>query len=390
MNFNFKKIFKLSNRKTKNIIVIVLASVLFACNDNRNSEKIKNDIKIALIEKDYRNAYDDVMLLIEHDSTNGELFYFKALTEINENKRKDALISLQKSIQFSPNFSKSYIERAKLKLKLGDYIACISDCDKAKLIEKENSEIYITEAAAYDSLDDNANAMRCYETAIKYNSKEGEIFYNLAVMQIKNGLMNKACPNLSLAGEKGYVNAYELIKLYCNNINNLEIDSDILNNSVNEKTFPGKFSITFPKGWEINEKTNKDQPDYVIGANRNGARIGVSEMDYAKIGVNNNIKSAHEINSENYIKTMSENYPDFKCYNIDKKKHNGLDALIIVCSYSLTDPNTNKLISAGQTLGWILNQKTKKVYQISCIGKPKNVLQDAEMFKNIISTFRLL
>lgn len=216
----------------KNLYIIIIIQLLFSCRDNKSTEEIKNEIHSSLDKKDYENAYNNIIYLIKNDSTNGELFYLKAITEVNQQKNKEALISFQKSIQLSPDSSNSFIERSKLKFRLGDFVGSVNDCDRAKMINKNNYKIYKIEALAYEKLNDIANAIMCNETAIKYNSNDGETFYNLAVLQIKNQLYNKACSNLTLAGEKGYIDAYELIKSYCNNINNLNTNKDTLSNSI--------------------------------------------------------------------------------------------------------------------------------------------------------------
>jgi hypothetical protein len=373
----------------KYIFILILIQILISCNENRNSQEIKNEINVLLSEKEYENAYNDIVFLIEKDSANGELFYLKAIAETNQNKDKEALISLQKSIQLLPNFSKSFIERAKLKFRLGDYIGCVSDCDRAKIIEKNNYEIYKIEALAYEKLDDISNAINCYETSIKYNSTDGEIFYNLAVMQIKNRFFNKACPNLTLAGEKGCLKAYELIKSYCNNISNLEINSDTLISNV-LKNYPGKFKITFPNGWSVDEITNKSNSVFIVNANKDGNRIDITEFDYILFDIDNKMKSSWEMDKEYYISKWMGKYTDFICHKFDKKKYNDTEVLIVTCSFSFFSSNLNQVVYAGQTQAYIFNHRTRKVYSIICSGEIKTVIKDSNMFSDIISTFKLL
>ena len=103
-----------------------------------------------------------------------------------------------------------------------------------------------------------------------------------------------------------------------------------------------------------------------------------------------NMKSAWELDKESVILNLKEKYSDFVCHQFDKKKYNDTEILILVCSYSFYSSNLGKVLYAGQTQGWILNHKTKKVYSIVCTGEPKDVIKDSKTFLGIISTFKLL
>jgi len=67
-----------------------------------------------------------------------------------------------------------------------------------------------------DKLKDYKGAIIDYSMAIKINPKKIEAYFNRGLAEIYLGQKESGCIDFSKAGELGDVNAYEMIKKYCN------------------------------------------------------------------------------------------------------------------------------------------------------------------------------
>jgi tetratricopeptide (TPR) repeat protein len=197
-------------------ISLILIIFFYSCTDKRTATECYNSGMKSYIDSSFSNALENFSLATEKDNKNAKAFYYKGLCEVKLQKNKDALISFQKSIELDNNFYQALVERAKLKIILGDYASACNDCDKAKFIKKDFSEIYKTKALAFENLNDPSNAIIAYESALKYGQQDGETYYKLGVLKLGYGNHDTACALLSKAGELGFMEAFELIKSKCN------------------------------------------------------------------------------------------------------------------------------------------------------------------------------
>jgi hypothetical protein len=57
--------------------------------------------------------------------------------------------------------------------------------------------------------------MADFDKAIELNPANGLAYYNRGLTKIRSGQKDSGCLDLSKAGELGYSEAYEAIKVYC-------------------------------------------------------------------------------------------------------------------------------------------------------------------------------
>lgn len=186
------------------------------CQDKRSVEDLFNDIKINIENNKLTKAKKDVEKLIKKAYGNSDAYLLKGIIDNKLKDNNSALKSFQKSIALDSANFKTYVERANLKIELGDYNSAISDCNTARYINKEYFQIYKTKGIAYEFLEDASNAIIQFEYSIKYGDNSGETHYILGVLYLSQGNNQNGCLHLSKAGELGYMEAYDVIKSKCN------------------------------------------------------------------------------------------------------------------------------------------------------------------------------
>ncbi len=203
----------------KKVIVILLIGFLFSCADKRTSTENLNLAVEEINNKSYESALKHIKLALNKDSSNSLILYYKGFIETNLKKNSEALISFQKAIELDSANFKALVERAKLKIMLGDIVSATNDCDRARLIKRDYAEIYLTKAHAFERMNDNSNSIIQYESAIQYGAATGEILFKLGLLYLNAGNKGVACDYLRKAGDLGFMESFELIKANCNNEN---------------------------------------------------------------------------------------------------------------------------------------------------------------------------
>lgn len=110
-----------------------------------------------------------------------------------------------------------YLLRSQIKENYEDYRGAISDLDKTIELDSEIPISYIKRAHCYVMLNDNEKAILDYNKAIELEPKNGDYYYLRGLTEIILGKKDMACSDLSKAGELGSIEAYKMIKKYCNN-----------------------------------------------------------------------------------------------------------------------------------------------------------------------------
>ncbi|MBK6400034.1 MAG: hypothetical protein KA215_04730 [Flavobacterium sp.] len=200
----------------RSILYVIIVILIYSCKDKSTAVENFNAGIESYNDSSFTTALENFTKASKKDTKNANAFFYRALSEARLQKHKEALISFQKSIELDSVLYQALVERAKLKIKLGDFASACNDCDKAKMIKIDFPEIYKTKAIAFENLNDPSNAIIAYEYAIKYGQKDGETFYNLGVLRLNYGNRDSACALLSKAGELGFMEAYEMIKRNCN------------------------------------------------------------------------------------------------------------------------------------------------------------------------------
>jgi len=128
-----------------------------------------------------------------------------------------AMLDYNKAIKLKPDYADAYTMRGALKYNLGDYRSAIQDLNKSIMLFPDyNYAAYRVRALTKNELKDYRGAIQDYDKAImlKPDYAKAYLFRGFSY-----GMLNKlniACLNLSKAGELGMLEAYELIRKFCN------------------------------------------------------------------------------------------------------------------------------------------------------------------------------
>jgi len=363
--------------------------LLSGCKDKRSVDEIFNDTKTKIESKEFSEAKKDVEKLVKLAYGNSDAFQLKGIVESELEDYNSALINFQKSISLDSTNFKTYVERAKLKIKLGDYKSAISDCNTARFYNKEFYLIYKTKGIAYELLEDGGNAVIQYEHSIKYGDNSGETYYKLGVLYLSQGNNQKGCSNLSKAGELGYMDAYDLIKSNCNKTGN-EINSVDDKKFGQFKSYPNRFAITFPIDWDVDEISNSDKSVLTVTASKEGHFMSVLEIDPTITDFEFNSKSVYEIDKEDFLYEFRKKYSDFKLHDFEKKRINGVDTYYFKMSFSFFSTNLQKTLSGIQIMYALLNPKTKKLYYFQGNAEKDDIDVYEPIYRKTFETFKLL
>lgn len=367
-------------------LLLILTSILILCSgckDNRSVDELFNDIDVHIKNQKFLKAKSDVEKLVKLAPGNSNAFLLQGMIEMNLESDYLALLNFSRSISLDSSNYIAYIERAKLKIKLGDYRSAISDCNTAHCYTtKEYYPIYETKGLAYESLKDIPNAVIQYEHSIKYGNDSGIIFYKLGVLYLGQGDYQKGCSFLSKAGERGFMDAYDLIKSNCNKCNEKNNK-----NGKQTKVYPNRFSMTFPFDWSVNEIESSDKTIWSVSAIKDGNLMMIGEINPAAIGNSYNYKSIYEIDKEEMIYGFREDLGDFELRDFKKKKLNGVDAYYFKMEFSSKNQKipSRILIQYG-----LINPKTKKLYYLQGRSKKNDINEYEPIFCETFETFKLL
>lgn len=370
--------------------LFVFCLIIISCQDKRTSDQIISDIQIQIDNSEFQNALENINKLISNEIKTSEIYTLKGQCENELNNKSKSLQSFQEAISLDKNYYQAYVARAKVKLELGDFISSIDDCNKAMLIKKDFAKIYKTKAIAYELLKDESNAIIQYEAAIKYGDNSGENNYKLGVLILNIGNTDSGCRYLSIAGEKGYMDAYDLIKANCNKSSNEIIENESISLS-QFRSYPNRFAVSFPKDWKVDEITNSDKSILTVTASKEGHFITIVEQDPTLTDFNFNYESIYEyIDKEDILYDYRKKYNDFKLLDFEKKRINGNDSYYFKVSFSFFSTNLQKTLSGIQVFYLTLNSKTKKIYFFQGNAEENDILEYEPIYRKTFESFKLL
>lgn len=128
---------------------LILGLIFTSCTDKRSRENIIDDIELAFSKNDTIAANREIVALSKKDGESALSFYYNGLLDKNLKHHESALINFQKAIELDSTHYKALVERAKLKIELGDLNSAIEDCNRARLINKIYFPIYKTKGIAF-------------------------------------------------------------------------------------------------------------------------------------------------------------------------------------------------------------------------------------------------
>lgn len=291
----------------KEKIIFAIVILLYSCADNRTAVQNFNSGMEYYNDSSFTDALDNFTKASEKDKKNAAAFFYKGLSEARLQKNKEALISFQKSIDLDNAFYHALVERAKLKIKLGDFTSACTDCDKAKMIKIDYPEIYKTKAIAFESLNDPSNAIIAYEYAIKYGQEDGETYYKLGVLRLNNGNRDSACALLSKAGELGFMEAFEMIKRNCNPQYKVVLDENSGKNNSKKKE-----SSEVDKILQNNSEENSNKNEKKMNLARSTKTITSYGSDIPDIKIGTVFTKTNDYEIKGISSKTNEHYYQYK------------------------------------------------------------------------------
>ena len=166
--------------------------------------------------KDYRGAIQDYSKAIELNPNYAEAYINRGAANDYLEDYRGAIQDYNKTIELKPNYAKAYINRGLAKYKLENYRGAIQDFSKAIKLNPNFAEAYYNRGIAKGKLEDYKGAIQDWNKAIELNPNYAEAYNNRGIAKYYLGDKAGACLDWSKAGELGDLDAYELIKKYCN------------------------------------------------------------------------------------------------------------------------------------------------------------------------------
>ncbi len=184
---------------------------------------------------------------IESEPYNPVNYYNRGLMLACSRDFEKAISDFDKAIMFDPDYTMAYFCRANTRYKLIELIKSYYDYkhpfnpvgNKAQTVKRDTTYIkqaynkVISDYNKVERLDpgfyftyynkgyvkslegDYWGAVSDFSKAIKYDEKFAEAYYNRGLMLLFLKMNNRACSDLSTAGELGVTEAYRVIKRYC-------------------------------------------------------------------------------------------------------------------------------------------------------------------------------
>lgn len=163
---------------------------------------------------------------IDGPGSKSQLLFYIAKSQLKIEDYENAMINFTKiingKIEGYVSIANVYFERGFLKNKLEDYRSAISDFDLALKNNtfKNNPNLkllYSYRGYSKLMLNDYLGAINDYSRYIQDNpNNSSNAYYNRGLARIYLKQFELGCNDLSKAGELGELDAYELIKEYCN------------------------------------------------------------------------------------------------------------------------------------------------------------------------------
>lgn len=287
-------------------------------NDNKETNELTNKDKNCVIQDSsnndnkLENTERKQLLLVEKQRI-AESLKIKGNELLKENKVSNALQMYTNSIEYYPNESTTYCNRALCYIKLKDYQKCIDDCNKAIDLSttKNYSKAYFRRASAYielnefkkglidykyllDTIPDNLDIInKIKEAKEKWNKLKGNDIANKEYNRIFNKEINEN-----------------------NTLNSNKIKIDIIENNNDEDSNKNKISKF--KRIKI-EEDNKDKTENIL----NSENINNNKTNSLNILKQNTQSKSNENDINNKKTTLLKN--NNSCNDSNNNKNNKLN-----------------------------------------------------------------
>jgi len=374
------------------LLFISIVSLTLSCSDERTAQEIITAISDNTKNGNFNSLNCDYTLLIDKFPTYSHAYYVIAKSQSKTGKNEEAILNFKKALDLDSLNHVIYIERAKLKIKLGDNNGAISDCLDAIRINGKYSYAFSTMALAYENLNEIGNAIYYYEKAKLYDIQNGNVHYKLGMLYLSYGETNKGCQNLSKAGELGIMAVFDIINTNCNFIREFDSVVETIQNPTGQyKYYPGKFSINFPISWKINETWDSNNTLLNVIAQKDGHFMIIHDQNPKIFDLNFNTTSIWNLDKDKYfLDDYRKKYKDFKLLEFDEIMINGVEAHYFKMSYSFFDEISKTNLSSIQYVYTLINPVNHIIYYYQGTCKDNEVKEFDEIYRKTFETLKLM
>ena len=160
-------------------------------------------------------AIEDFSMAIQLDPKEISAFVNRYMIYLKLNKYPEAIQDCNEVINLNPLIGKTYAHRADAKFQLGDVRGALMDYKRALQDDMLNEEYLIKKAYCLIQLNQLSEAIQNFDAILLLNPKNKEAYLNRGSAKLLNQDIEGACLDWSKSGELGHIDAYKLIREYC-------------------------------------------------------------------------------------------------------------------------------------------------------------------------------
>jgi tetratricopeptide (TPR) repeat protein len=163
--------------------------------------------------------YDDAITFfsksIENNPANADAYYSRALAKSKLNLLKDSIDDFTDAILRQLNDPDVYYQRGKLRLKIGDKENALKDLTNFISLRKSNAEAFFLKGTLEFDIENYEAAISDFTNAISLDKNYADAYFKRGLAKHRTGYVATCCKDLKTAFEKGNLEAYHYLKLYC-------------------------------------------------------------------------------------------------------------------------------------------------------------------------------
>lgn len=141
--------------------------------------------------------------------------YYKFISYFDLNKFEEAISHINLSIEINPDFYGYYYNKGNAYLEMERYNRAVTEFSKAIELNESIADIYYKRGLAEQGMGNIDRAIFDYGSALAYDPNEGLYFFQRGHAKMEQGDKNGACIDWYKAGELGYYEDFEKVKVVC-------------------------------------------------------------------------------------------------------------------------------------------------------------------------------
>ena len=183
--------------------------------DSTNSTLYFNRGYTQALSGNYESAIKDYSKAISHDSTNAKVFVNRGDLWSGVEEHQKAIFDFTSAISVNNKDELAYFNRAKELAKIGMIEQAIDDYSIAIILNPSNIEYYFLRGELKVRAAEYLSAAADYTKILSLQPDNGNAYYNRGICYANINLKDNACDDLNRAGELGFFEAYEVIRIFC-------------------------------------------------------------------------------------------------------------------------------------------------------------------------------